>query len=230
MEKVIYTLASASQKAADIDPSGLAQALMASGAEKIRINLRDEAVEPAKSLAQQSGNALPHAVVQCWLPTANPKFRVETDKVIAALSADYHAWLVSEATIIANERHKPTAGARTHGFAQMAFLTLPQDMPRNSWRKIWRDSHTQIAIDTQSNFEYVQNLVVEPLTEGAPAFIGIVEECFPPEAMTDPLTFFDATGDEDKFTRNLAAMMASCERFITPGSIDVFATSQYDFS
>lgn len=225
MEKIIYTLLASNQ----FEPADLAAKLRQLGGAKIRINLRDKAVEPAAPLAQQRGDTLPHAVVQFWLPTANPAFRAAADDVISEFSSDYHAWLVSEATIIANEMHIPVGGTRTNGFAQIAFLTLPAGMGWNQWRKIWRDGHTQVAIDTQSNFEYVQNLVVEPLTDNAPPFVGIVEECFPPEAMTDPPTFFNATDDKEKFTRNLAAMMASCERFITPGTIDVFATSQYDF-
>ena len=45
--------------------------------------------------------------------------------------------------------------------------------------------------------------------------------------MTDPQAFFDAAGDEDKFQRNLQAMMESCQRFIDFDKIDVIPTSQY---
>ena len=102
--------------------------------------------------------------------------------------------------------------------------------PRRSaeaWLDIWRNQHTQVAIETQDNFQYVQNLVVLPLTHGAPRIDAIVEECFPPAAMTDPRAFFDALGDEDKFQRNLAAMMDSCQRFLDFDKIDVLPTSQY---
>ena len=65
-------------------------------------------------------------------------------------------------------------------------------------------------------FEYIQNVVVRTLTPDAPAIDAIVEECFPPEAMTDYKVFFDAPGDETKFKKNLKCMMESVHRFIEP--------------
>ncbi|WP_317848745.1 MULTISPECIES: EthD domain-containing protein [unclassified Pseudomonas] len=82
-------------------------------------------------------------------------------------------------------------------------------------------------MDTQANFQYVHNLVVSALTHGAPRIDAIVEECFPPAAMTDPMAFFDAVGDEAKFQRSLAVMMESCSRFIDFDRINVLPTSQY---
>ena len=226
MEKIIYAL----QGAELADPAEAARKFTIAGARHVRINLHDEAVAPAADLAQDRGTPLPNAIVQAWLPSANPLFRGDLDKAISALCESHSAWLVSESNIIDNQTHPPVSSERTYGYSQMAFLTLPEGMDWADWRRIWRDGHTQLAIDTQSNFEYVQNLVVEPLTDKAPLFIAIVEECFPPEAMTDPLVFFDAAGDQAKFDRNLAAMMESCGRFITPGTIDVIPTSQYDFT
>ncbi|MEM8697423.1 MAG: hypothetical protein AAGE05_15485 [Pseudomonadota bacterium] len=225
MEKTVYAL----WKPDAALLSALPEKLSAAGATGVRINLRDEDVAPADALTQSRGEAPPDAAVQLWLPSANPIFRSEIDHCVSARCARFAAWLVSESVIITNEDHSPAPGERTYGFAQMAFLTRPDGLDWKDWRTIWRDSHTKVAIETQSNFEYVQNLVVEPLTDDAPPCVAIVEECFPPEAMTDPLAFFDAVGDQAKFDRNLAAMMESCDRFIERGAIDVIPTSQYDF-
>lgn len=226
MEKVIHSLYGVTR----LDAAALAEKLREAGASQIRINLSDVDVAPAAQLAQKRGDSLPNAAVQFWLPSSNAEFRGDTDAILDAACSSRAAWLVAESTIIPNTDHPPQHGKRTYGFSQMAFLTLPDGQSWQDWRRIWRDSHTRIAIDTQSNFEYVQNLVVEPLTEGAPPFVAIVEECFPPEAMTDPTVFFDAAGDQAKFEANLKTMMDSCARFITPGTIDVLPTSQYDFA
>jgi len=93
----------------------------------------------------------------------------------------------------------------------------------------WHSHHTRVAIDTQSNFEYVQNLIVRPLTDNAPAYDAFVEECFPLAALGQPEAFFDAVGDAEKFAANLAAMMDSCAGFIDFTRIDVIPTSQFDF-
>jgi len=230
MEKIIFALHGVDHNAA---VKQLPDALKGAGAQFIRINVRDEAVAAGEGLIQSREvdglkGALPEAVVQLWLPSSHVLYRQAVDRVIADHCQSFEAWLVSESNIITNDRHVPEPGARTSGFAQIAFLTLPEKLHWNMWRAIWRDDHTAVAIETQSNFEYVQNLVVEPLTDQASPFVAIVEECFPLAALTDPLVFFDAAGDANKFEKNLARMMESCGRFIDPGTINVFPTSQYD--
>ena len=40
------------------------------------------------------------------------------------------------------------------------FIEKPDHLDHETWRRNWQDGHTETAIVTQSNFEYVQNLVV----------------------------------------------------------------------
>lgn len=226
MEKVICALWKPSRTLL----TELPEALIKGGARDIRINLQDDAVALGHSLRQIWQEPQHDAVVQYWVPSANPSFHEDVLKIVAGQSARLAAWLVAESTIIANSKHPPTLGERTEGWAQMAFLTLPNRLTWAEWRMIWRDDHTKVAIETQANFEYIQNLVLEPLTEDAPPYIAIVEECFPRAALTDPFAFFDAVGDQEKFDRNLAKMMESCIRFIEFGTIDVIPTSQFNFA
>lgn len=207
----------------------LPEALTAAGARKLRINIRDAAVEPGTGLIQTWQQPQQEAVVQYWLPSANAIFRGRADAAIAAHCGHFHAWLVTESTIIANSEHPPGHGERSWGWSQASFINFRDDLDRMEAIKIWHSHHTKVAIETQANFEYVQNLVVRPLTEGAPDYAAFVEECFPVEALTDPHAFFDAVGDRAKFAANLAAMMDSCNRFIQFGRIDIIPTSQYDF-
>jgi hypothetical protein len=227
MEKLVYALELKELLASN----AIADLARKAGALRVRVNIRDEDVAAGEKLIQASRDALPDCVVQLWLPTSNPRFRSGLDEALSSIATTLAGWLVCESTILENPDRSPS-GTRTTGFAQLAFLTLPDALEWAEWRRIWRDSHTQIAIDTQSNFEYRQNLVVEKLIDnrrGGAEFVAIVEECFPQEALTDPMVFFAAPGDPTKFKRNLDAMMVSCARFIAPGTIDVFPTSQYDF-
>jgi EthD domain len=207
----------------------LPAALKAAGASQIRINIRDEAVAAGAGLIQRWQEPQQDAVVQYWLPSANAIFRGDADMAIAAHCSRFAAWLVAESTIIANEAHPPGKGQRTFGWSQASFINFRDDLERMEAIKVWHSHHTRVAIDTQSNFEYVQNLIVRPLTEGAPDYAAFVEECFPLEALTDPHAFFGAVGDPEKFEANLATMMDSCGRFIQFGRIDIIPTSQYDF-
>jgi EthD domain len=208
--------------------ASLPKALIAAGASEVRLNLRDAEVEPAAALIQQWQNPQQDAVVQFWLPSSNAMFRQGIDAAISAHSHRFAAWLVAESTVIANTAHPVAIGQRGFGWSQASFISFRPDLSRAEAIAIWHAHHTRVAIETQSNFEYIQNLVVMPLTEGAPAYDAFVEECFPPEAMTSPHAFFDALGDEAKFHEHLGMMMDSCNRFIDFTRIDIIPTSQYD--
>lgn len=209
--------------------ANLPRALRDAGASRIRINIADVAVDPAAGLVQRWQAPQQEAVVQYWLPSANALFRDAADRAVAAHAARFAAWLVAESTVIANTAHPPRAGERTWGWSQASFISFRSDLPRPAALAHWHDIHTAIAIDTQANFEYVQNAVVCPLTADAPAYDAFVEECFPPEAMADPAAFFAAVGDEGQFRKNLKAMMESCEAFLDFSHNDIVPTSQFDF-
>lgn len=203
------------------------------GARGIQVNVADADVALAAALRMTNTRPQMDAVLHLWVDTAIGKFRRPFDEVIEAAVGRMAGYLVTESQPIRNKLHPPAAGQRTAGFSQLAFLRRPPRLTQEAWLDVWQNSHTQVAIDTQSTFEYVQNLVVRPLTYAAPVLDAMVEECFPAEAMTDPRVFFDAVGDEDKFGRNVQAMMDSCARFIDPSPvagrfmIDVVPSSQY---
>lgn len=231
MEKVIYLLwrdplTSLESFAAQLRGE-LADQLKSLGAQYLQANLADADVDTAASLRQENSRPLPDASLAFWLDTANDGSRKPVDRLISGVCARMAGYLVCESVPIRNTRFPARSGQRTYGFSQLALLSCPPRLTHAAWLDIWRNYHTQVAIDTQDNFLYVQNLVVRSLTHGAPAIDAIVEECFPPEAMSDPQAFFDAAGDEAKFQRNLAKMMDSCSRFIDYDKIDVLPTSQY---
>lgn len=203
--------------------------LAAAGATGLRINLEDEISARGAHLRQSRGEAQHDAMVQFWLPSANALFRAGVDGALAAQGARWCGWVVAESTIIANTAHPSIPGERTEGWAQMAFLVRPERLSHRQWLEAWQDRHTLVAIQTQSNFAYVQNLIVRPLAGDCPPYAAVVEECFPEAALTDPLAFFDAAGDPAKFKVNLDRMMESCDAFIDRGTIDVIPTGQYTF-
>ncbi len=204
-------------------------ALKAAGARQLRINLEDAVSARGAALRQSRGERQHDAMVQFWLPSANAMFRTGIDAALGAQAARWCGWVVAESTIIANSAHPAVAAERTPGWSQTAFLTVPQRLSHAEWLSLWQDRHTRVAIETQANFEYVQNLVVRAITPDAPPYAAIVEECFPESALTDPFAFFDAVGDPAKFKVNLDRMMESCDAFIDRGTIDVIPTGQYTF-
>lgn len=232
MEKVVYLVwKTGAQPAPEFAERlrALPRELLAAGAHRGRINIADTDVAKAVGLKQVLLKPQPEAVVQVWMDSAIARLRQRVDAAVAGVSDRFAAYLVTESQPIVNEEHAARPGARTFGFAQVALLRRPAKLPYAEWLDVWHNSHTQVAIETQSTFEYVQNVVVRPLTPDGPAIDAIVEECFPPEAMTDFKAFFDAPGDEPAFKANFQRMLHSVARFIEPGRIDVIPTSQYVF-
>ncbi|HEV8312449.1 MAG TPA: EthD domain-containing protein [Burkholderiaceae bacterium] len=231
MEKVLYVL----WRDPRIDEDAFAQRLrgelagrlLAAGARGLQVNVADAAVQPAAALRQVATRPQMAAVLSLWVDSAIARFRRPFDELVEPAAARMAAYLVTESVPIRNTRHPAVPGERTAGFAQLAFLKRPPRLTHAAWLDTWHNHHTPVAIDTQDNFEYVQNVVVRALTHGAPALDAVVEECFPAAAMTSPHAFFDAVGDDARLQRHLQAMMDSCHRFIDFDAIDVVPTSQY---
>jgi hypothetical protein len=208
---------------------GLAPRLLALGARSVQVNVADAAVEPAAGLKQTTAAGPIDAVVGVWVDTAIDDRRRPFDEAVAAVPgiARTAAYLVTESEPLRNSSQPPDASGRTPGFAQLVFLRCPSFLTHEAWVARWHDHHTDVALDTQSTFRYVQNVVTRRLTPDGPAIDAMVEECFPAGAMSDPRVFFDAEGDHDKLKRNLATMVESVSSFLDLDYLDVVPTSQY---
>lgn len=230
MEKVIYSLTSpAGVSSSDFRVTLLGQVsedLTARGAHAVQVNVADDDVARADGLRIATSAHPADAVVSVWLDSAVDRFRSGVDRVLDAASATLAAYLVTESVPLDDTRRLADPGGRVDGWSQMAFIRRPNDQDVDAWFDIWLDSHTQIALDTQDTFLYVQNAVVRVLTDGAPPWDAIVEEGFPAAAMDDPHAFFD-TGDDEVLAERQQNMFESVRRFIDLSTIEVIPTSRY---
>ena len=232
MEKLVYLL---------IGPPGPVQpdvaavlreacvpALLRLGARSVQVNVTDPVLGHPFGVEPEPGTDHIVAAVSVWLDSA------EGARVASALpdpgpsGARWHGWLVCESEPRPNRTQPPGPDGRVPGFAQIVALTRPSHLSWSEWRQAWQGKHTSVAINTQSTFRYVQNVVFRPVTAGAPPYAAIVEECFPIEAATDLHVFFDAVGDEARLARHMAAMSESCDRFMD-GVAPVSWTSEWVF-
>ena len=133
---------------------------------------------------------------------------------------------VSEKEPLPNKKHPAKVGQRVHGFCQVAFLQRPDRLMKEEWLSIWQQSHTQVAIETQSTFAYKQNLIEDFYGNNGYSLDAIVEENFPPEAMISDHAFYDAE-DDIELEKRQERMMTSCARFIDFDRIDVVPMSEY---
>lgn len=230
MEKVIYVLAwPGGDRPAGLDEllrGEVAARLLDRGAHRITVNVVDERVAPAAALRMTCTEAPMEAMVSVWVDSANGPLRAPFDDAVGLAGGLVGAYRVTESVPLV---HRATApDGCVDGMAQVVFFRRPADLPVDDFLHRWLDRHTQVAIDTQSTFSYVQHPLPRALTAGAPAWDAIVEECFPWGAMDDPAVFYDAVGDPERLARHQQEMIASVTGFIDLAAIEVVPTTRYD--
>lgn len=239
MEKLIYLLWRPDELGPEpftrrlVDDIG--PALLDAGARGVQVNVADEETaagsEPVPAGLRRIATEPPfEAVVALWLDSGIASRREPFEAILVDAGLRPAGYRVAESEPMENRAEIVPAGRRTPGFAQLAFLQRPADLDVDSWLERWHDHHTEVAIETQSTFEYRQNLVVTRFHDHGPPLDAIVEEGFPIEALTSREAFYDAVGDRERFEENIAAMRASTRTFIDhERGLDVLPTGQYVF-
>jgi hypothetical protein len=195
------------------------------GAKRVSTNIADEHSAYADHLRITQMVESPSATVSFWLDTHLDSTPLE--RALAEAAKRIAGYLVSESVPIVNKKHPPGKDERIPALCTVAMLEKPATMEYEAWREQWQGRHTKVAIETQSTFLYIQNLVVRSLTPGAPPWAAIVEECFPPEAATDPFVFYAAGGSKEKLAENQRRMIDSCRKFIDFATLESHPMSAY---
>ncbi len=229
MEKLIYAIWRAESESREGFNARLLEDLperIEALARGLRINLQDSSVESGTSPRLMATEPQMEAVVQLWVDSASQTHCAAIESVLASVASRTEGWLVCEAAPLMNETY--ASGTPTEGFSQLAFLQKPSTLDHETWRSNWQNLHTEVAIRTQSTFEYVQNLVVRPVSEVAGPYAAIVEECFPMKALTDAAFYFNASEDPQALVAHAQQMMESCARFMNMSGCDCIPTRQYE--
>ncbi|MFC9434443.1 hypothetical protein [Nocardia sp. NPDC057030] len=208
--------------AGDLLAEDLTDRLVAAGAVAVQANISDAAVETAM-LRLTTFDEPVAAVVSVWV--ADRREIGAVADILASVSKRVVGWHVEEVRPI--EPPAVPVRERAPGLANVALLRRPDTLSPADWLHRWRIEHTEVAIATQATFGYIQNLVLEPVTEAAPDVAALVEELFPIEALTDPHAFYGSAGDDAELTRRISRLMKSVNTFGADRDIDVVPTSRY---
>lgn len=228
MEKLVYAVwrreGDAPHQFSSRLRADLPETLAELGVVGLQVNIADDDVAAAMVRITAVEPAIDGAL-SIWVSTASDAVRLPIEAALAEVTGKFAGYLVTESVPLANP--VTPSGARTPGYANLAFLRRPDELDQGEWLRRWQGQHTTVAIETQSTFGYTQNVVVRAVTADAPEIHGIVEELFPAEAMTDLHAFFDTGGDDDELARRMHAMGASVSNFGADRVIDVVPTSRY---
>lgn len=228
MEKVIFLLMGGDPSVGVTLRGGTVEAVRAAGGRRVQVNVPDHALGHPFGVTPEPGERQLTAALSAWVDTAEGS-RIRRTLPDPAGDGEWAGYLVCEAEPLPNLGRPPGPDGRVPGFAQLVTLSVPEGLTWAEWRRRWQGAHTSVALATQSSFRYVQNVVLRPLTAGAPHYAAVVEECFPIEAAADLHVFFDAVGDDAKLARHMAAMSESCDRFMD-GTAPVAWTAEYVFA
>jgi hypothetical protein len=199
------------------------QALAATGVERLQLNLDDDDVAAAMRIPTFAEPIT--AVVSTWLAEgAEPD---GPSSLLGEVADRHHGWLVDERRPIGPA--ESWDGSRADTLANVAVIRRPESMTEEEWLHRWLVDHTPIAIETQATFGYLQNIVVDPVTDRTPFVSAFVEELFPSEAITDMHAFYGSGGDDAELNDRLTRLMASVARIGADRDLDLVPTSRYLF-
>ena len=225
MEKVIVTLrtGAADDEWAERIRGSVAEHLLGLDVPGLTVNVRDAAVRNALMTLTTLDPPV-QAFVTLWTQQYYGDQVAAALDLLASNAEHVAAYLVTESAPMPPPPTPP--GERAPALANMALLRRPADMDEATWLTRWHGNHTQVAIDTQSTFGYVQNYVVRALTTDAPAVNAIVEELFPVQAVDSLHAFFGAADDDD-LRHRMEQMVASTAAFGANVDVDAVPTSRY---
>ncbi|MBI2243386.1 MAG: EthD domain-containing protein [Nocardioides sp.] len=216
MTKLVFALWGDGLSTSLHDP-GLHERLAAAGVRRLQLNVDDEQVAGAMRIP--TGEPV-RAVVSVWDAEPTP-----VADALATAAATVHGWRVDERRRL--DPPETWDGSRADALSNVAILRRPAELAHDEWLRRWMVEHTPIAIRTQATFGYVQNVVVEPVTAGAPRVDAVVEELFPSAGMSDMHAFYGSGGDEAELGRRLTELMASVTRIGADRDLDLVPTSRY---
>ena len=230
MEKLIYLLWKETGKADRLFNEALLgpvqRELIGLGAQRLQVHVVDDAVAAGAKMRFETMKPMPSAMVSFWLNAAHAKAPYEA--ILQDAAPRIAGYAVSESVVLPiPETHAD--GERVRGFSQIAMFQKLPGITREGFLHIWMTDQTIVGPATQDTFYYGQNIVVRALTPGAPPLDGIVDECYPIEAMTDHLVYWKANGSEETYQAHFKREMDNVARFLDGDSVSAFISSTYRF-
>jgi hypothetical protein len=202
-----------------------AQQVLAAGAHKLSILSCDETTASLEKARISQMDQPISGMVSVWVDLADDRAPIE--KAIDRVTARKAGYLVVESIPLLNTTHTAALGERTPGTTLLTCLTPKPDLSYEKFLELWHVGQRKVALETQCTYLYIRNVIVRALTPDAPPWVGIVEEGFPTEAVTDPMLWYKAEGSKQKLDENFAKMMASVTSFLDLSKIESHPTSEY---
>lgn len=198
----------------------------------LQINVVDEHVTVPSPAPTPAFTEAFSAQVNLWLQddddhAAYADLLREADFQLAAYAVD--EWLYTDygEHPSAGSARDWTDGQRSPGVLAVTLLRKPRGLKREAWLQRWFGWQSPMSEWMQPRARYVRHIVEKPLTPGAEAIDGIVEEDWPSEQhVRDPKLFYGASNWLG-VARNMAIMLHSVTRILNLFNITTVMMSEY---
>jgi hypothetical protein len=172
------------------------------------------------------------AEVALWVDSVDSREPFEA--ILRGTGFRIHGYLVDECiyTEYGSNRHaKPRDwpdGQRSPGVVAVTLMERPKRLSHDEWIKRWHGRQSPTAAKMQPQARYIRNVVVRPVTQGAPPFEGIVEEAWPSKRhVTNPFLFYGAGKNPFRLAWNMIRMVRSVRSFLDIHLIRTTMMSEY---
>ncbi len=231
MEKLVYVL----WKKADESDGSFAKRLLTetaprlqgAGARFLKLSVVDDDVAAGAGLRIGQMEEAKAGLATFWVEQAQE--RGELERFLRDACDKIFGFLVAESRALVPTKEIARPGERTPGFHLVTCITPQPGLDHDTFIRIWHEEFRDVAIETQSTFDYVRNEIVRPLTSDDPGWAAVVEEGFPIGALDDPAVFYDAAGDPDRQKANAGRMFESVQEFLDLSKIESHPMSEYIF-
>lgn len=231
MEKLVYVLWKQGDESdatfADRMLGETAGRLQEAGARYLKISVVDEHVAPGAGLRIGQMDPAKAGLATFWVDQAQERGKLEG--ILREACGDVFGFLVAESRPLVPTKEIAKSGERTPGFHLVTCITPQPGLDHDAFIRTWHEDFRDVAIETQSTFDYVRNEIVRPLTGNDPGWAAVVEEGFPIGALDDPAVFYDAVGDPARQKANAGRMFESVQKFLDLSKIESHPMSEYVF-
>ncbi len=197
--------------------------LLELGARGLTLNVADVEADTGVTVPIRSEGGAVCATASLWLDNLDDRGPFED--ALRAGCARLAGYLVTESVPRDYDERTWPDGERTPGAKLVTLFQKPDRLTEEEFLREWHGTHTPLSLEIHPLWRYARNVVVRPVTDGAPRFAGIVDEQFRTlEDLTDPSRFY---GSPETMQANMKRVLDHCRRFLDLERIETYVMSEY---
>lgn len=162
------------------------------------------------------------ALISIWESRASGQLEW-ADRARRFWEGPLHGYHVEESIPVSYDRTWP-AGTQTPGLGLLTLFRARRGIGRDDFLRMWHEGHTPLGMSVHPLWNYVRNVVLDPIVPGSPDVGGIVEEHVRRgEDLLNPVRFF---GGIAEMVPNMVRIGLDIRKWMDLGSIENYLVTE----